>query len=145
MDSALWELCSKRGVTYTRYADDLFFSTSQPDVLRSLQADVEKLIPELKLPGAVAINTSKTRNASKRDARRVTGIVLGSDGQPYIGRALKRKIRAMIHKIDSLDAPTRSTLAGLVAYAVGFDPDFMNSLTTKYGHLAMRKARFPKG
>jgi RNA-directed DNA polymerase len=144
MDSALSELCAKRSVTYTRYADDLFFSTSQPDILRFLQTDVEKLIPGLRLPGSLSINTEKTRHASKRGARRVTGIVLGSDGHPYIGRSLKRRIRAMIHKIDTLDFPTRKTLAGLVSYAVGFDPDFMNSLVTKYGHAVMRKARFPK-
>jgi RNA-directed DNA polymerase len=143
MDSAISALCSKWGVTYTRYADDLFFSTSQPDVLRPLQAEIEKLIPELKLPRALAINTDKTRHASKRGARRVTGIVLGSDGHPYIGRALKRRIRGMIHKIDELDPKTRGTLAGLVSYAVGFDPDFMNSLITKYGYYVVQKARFP--
>lgn len=143
MDSAVADLCSKRSVTYTRYADDLFFSTNTPGVLRSLEAEIVTLLSELKLPATLAINPAKTRHSSKRGARRVTGIVLGSDGQTYVGRPLKRNIRGMIHRIDSLDPAARATLAGLVAYVTGFDSDFLNSLITKYGHATMRKARFP--
>jgi RNA-directed DNA polymerase len=143
MDSAFSDLCARHGVTYTRYADDLFFSTTQPNVLRPLQLEVERIISELKLPARLVINAAKTRHSSKRRARRVTGIVLGSDQKAYIGRPLKRKIRALIFKMDSLDSRSRASLAGLVAYAVGFDADFMNSLIMKYGHAIIRKARNP--
>jgi RNA-directed DNA polymerase len=70
----------------------------------------------------------------------VTGITLGSDGRPYIGRHLKRKIRALIHSFDRLDAPSRATLAGLIAYATGFDPQFKNNLIEKYGLPLVRAA-----
>jgi len=143
MDSAFSDLCARHGVTYTRYADDLFFSTTQPNVLRPLQLEVEKIVSELKLPAHLVINAAKTRHSSKRRARRVTGIVLGSDQKAYIGRPLKRKIRALIFKMDSLDPRSRASLAGLVAYAAGFDADFMNSLIMKYGHAIIRKARNP--
>ena len=91
------------------------------------------MIADLKLPANLKVNVGKTRHSSKRGARRVTGIVLGSDGRSHIGRAMKRKIRALIHGIDSLDPKTRASLAGMIAYATGFDPDFMNSLIAKYG------------
>jgi RNA-directed DNA polymerase len=143
MDSALTDLCLKRGVRYTRYADDLFFSASKPNILRPLQPDIEQLITGLELPAALKINPAKTRHSSKRGRRRVTGIVLGSDGQPHIGRALKRRIRSLIHGVDSLDPAARQSLAGWVSYAAGFDPDFMNSLVIKYGHEVMQKVRFP--
>ena len=143
MDSALSDLCLKRGVKYSRYADDLFFSSSKPDVLRPLQPDIEQLITDLELPAALKINPAKTRHASKRGRCHATGIVLGSDGEPHIGRALKRRIRSLIHGVDSLDLAARQSLAGLVSYASGFDPDFMNSLAIKYGHAVMQKIRFP--
>ena len=79
------------------------------------------------MPARLRINVSKTRHSSKRRARYVTGIVLGSDGRPHIGRKLKRRIRALIHiyaELD-LDVPTRASLAGMIAYASGFDPDFL--------------------
>jgi hypothetical protein len=45
--------------------------------------------------------------------------------------------------MDSLDKRSRASLAGLLAYAAGFDVDFMNSLIIKYGHGVIRKARKP--
>jgi RNA-directed DNA polymerase len=143
MDSQLSDICAKHGVSYTRYADDLFFSTSQQNVLKTVEAEVEAVVSALTLPANLKINPDKTRHSSKRRARRVTGIVLGSDNKPYIGRALKRKIRSLIFDFDSLDAPSRATLSGLLAYAVGFDADFMNSLIMKYGHAKVRKAQLP--
>ena len=143
MDAALSDLCLNRDVNYSRYADDLFFSASKPDVLRPLQPDIEQLVIDLELPAALKINPAKTRHSSKRGRRRATGIVLGSDGHPHIGRALKRRIRSLIHGVDSLDPAARQKLAGLVSYATGFDPDFMNSLVIKYGHAVMQKVRFP--
>jgi RNA-directed DNA polymerase len=95
------------------------------------------------LPAHLQVNPNKTRHSSKRRARRVTGIVLGSDNKPHIGRALKKRIRSLVFNIDWLDAKSRAHLAGLLAYAVGFDADFMNSLIMKNGHAKVRKARFP--
>ena len=143
MDCELSDLCAKHGVSYTRYADDLFLSTSQPNVLNAVQSQAEAIVSGLSLPAHLQINTAKTRHSSKRGARRVTGIVLGSDNKPYIGRRLKRKIRSLIFNLDSLGAQSRAHLSGLLAYAVGFDPDFMNSLIMKYGHAKVRKAQFP--
>src|SRR5215471_17252415 len=95
----------------------------------------------LGVPKGLTITSAKIRRSSKRGTRKVTGITLGSDGKPYIGRHLKRRIRAMIHHVDTLDPKNRASLAGLIAYASGFDPDFVNSLITKYGHSVIAKAR----
>ncbi|MBM3726465.1 MAG: RNA-directed DNA polymerase [Acidobacteria bacterium] len=143
LDSALSSLASKLGVTYTRYADDLFFSTNQAGVLRPLQESVEQTVRVATLPGNLAINHGKTRHSSKKRLRRVTGIVIGSDGKAHVGRGVKRKIRGMIHRFDSLNDQDRASLAGLIAYVIGFDPAFLNSLVTKYGHAAVSRARFP--
>lgn len=140
LDVSLHSLSDANGVVYTRYADDLFFSTDQPDVLRRIEKAVIKAVSELKLPAKLKVNLGKTRHSSKKRARHVTGIVLGSDGNPYIGRKLKRKIRALIHKYATLDEPTRASLAGMIAYSAGFDPDFLNSLIAKYGLPAVRNA-----
>jgi RNA-directed DNA polymerase len=143
MDTQLSEISNKLEVIYSRYADDLFFSTKLPNVLPALQSTVVSAVAHLALPRNLEINPAKTRHSSKGRTRRVTGITLGSDGKPYIGRGLKRKIRAMIHQVDTLDAEGRGSLAGLIAYAGGFDPDFVNSLITKYGHSTVSKVRIP--
>lgn len=141
MDSQLSEISTKLGVIYSRYADDLFFSAKLPNVLATLEPMVTTAVANLILPKRLTINSGKTRRSSKRGARRVTGITLGSDGKAYVGRHLKRRIRALIHHVDTLDKTSRASLAGLIAYASGFDPDFVNSLITKYGHSVVTRAR----
>lgn len=140
LDVQLFELCAKHQVTYTRYADDLFFSTIQPNVLGALESEVASVVAALKFPAGLFLNTAKTRHSSKKGARRVTGIVLGSDGQTHIGRDLKRRIRAMLHTYAALSADEREKLKGLLGYATGLDPDFKNSLITKYGLAAVQQA-----
>jgi RNA-directed DNA polymerase len=144
MDVLMHALCAKSGVAYSRYADDLFFSCDQPNVLRQMEGDVGKVVSQLKIPANIRLNPAKTRHSSKRRERRVTGLIIGSDGCVYVGRTLKRKIRTLIHTFDSLDIPTRTSLSGLIAYAAGFDPQFMNSLIDKYGlELVRRVTRLP--
>lgn len=46
----------------------------------------------------------------------------------------------MIHTYDSLSVKEQATLSGLLAYAIGFDPDFKNGLIEKYGLVKVQKA-----
>lgn len=140
LDSNLANFCASLGVVYSRYADDLFFSTKAPNLLSQVEAHVTRTVSDLEIPSGLSLNVRKTRHSSKKGARRVTGVVLGSDGKLHIGRALKRRIRAMIHKFSALTDAERATLSGLMSYAVGFDPDFKNSLIAKYGLATVRQA-----
>lgn len=140
LDVQLFDLCAKHQVTYTRYADDLFCSTIHPNVLGAVESEIASVVSALKFPAGLSLNTAKTRHSSKKGARRVTGIVLGSDGQTYIGRDLKRRIRAMLHTYDALSLAERVRLRGLIGYATGLDPDFKNSLITKYGLTLLQRA-----
>lgn len=143
MDCLLAAASARVGITYTRYADDLFFSTQTPGVLLDFASQVHSIVRDLPVPGNLQLNTAKTRHSSKRGPRRITGIVLGSDGQVHIGRHVKRKIRSLIFSIDSLDAKSRASLAGLIAYASDLDPQFINSLIRKYGLPVVRSAMRP--
>ena len=140
LDVALQALSEQKGIAYSRYADDLFFSADQPNVLKEVQKDVARLVAKLKIPASLKINKAKTRHSSRKGSRRVTGITLGSDGNTYIGRKLKRKIRSLVYRQDTLDNASRASLAGMIAYASGFDPDFLNSLIAKYGLSVVSKA-----
>jgi len=140
LDVNLSMLGENNDVVYSRYADDLFFSTGRRDVLFDIEKEVINIVAKLELPANLKVNSRKTRHSSKRGCRRVTGIVLGSDGAAHIGRGLKRKVRALIHSYDSLDETSRASLAGLLAYAIGFEPDFLNRLIAKYGLPIVKKA-----
>jgi RNA-directed DNA polymerase len=141
LDVAISALCQSHSVAYTRYADDFFFSSIEKGVLAKVQTEVENLVAALALPKGLRINKIKTRHSSKRTARRVTGIVLGSDELVHVSRQTKRHVRSQIHRLDTLTPKQRASLAGMISYITGFEPDFMNVLIAKYGASQAIKAR----
>lgn len=143
MDVELASLAFKHRVSYSRYADDLFFSTSTKDILADIEKEVGKLLSRLEYPLNLNVNQEKTRHSSKRNRRRVTGITLGSDGSLSLGRALKRHIRTLVFRLESLTGEERKNLAGLLAYCKNVEPDFINRLIQKYKPEKVRQARSP--
>ncbi|MGE0682960.1 MAG: retron St85 family RNA-directed DNA polymerase [Candidatus Binatia bacterium] len=143
MDVDLASLAFKYGVIYSRYADDLFFSTSTKGILVAIEKEVGKLLSELDYPQALQVNLKKTHHSSKRNRRRVTGVTLGSDGRLSLGRAMKRRIRTLIFRLESLTEKERQSLAGLLAYCMDVEPDFINKLIQKYKPERVRQARSP--
>jgi RNA-directed DNA polymerase len=91
--------CSQRGVMYSRYADDLYFSTSQPNVLESIFAALKVDLAGRK--PAFTINAQKTVFTSRKRKRLVTGLVLTSDRSISLGRQRKRFIKSLSVQIYS--------------------------------------------
>ena len=133
LDLIVDRLCLSKGVKYTRYADDLYFSTDKPNVLKEIEKNVHILVSKLKRPNALKINKRKTHHASRKNKMSVTGLVLTNDGQVSIGREKKRKIRSMIHQWEKLNGKERKYLVGYISFCVSIEPEFINTLCRKYG------------
>ncbi|WP_460427024.1 retron St85 family RNA-directed DNA polymerase [Azotobacter armeniacus] len=134
-DCAVDEFCRKNKITYTRYADDLTFTTNQKGIL----FEVPQLIKaNLKTycHSKIRINTEKTVYSSKAFNRHITGVTITNDGNLSIGRDKKRKISAMIHRfsLDLLDTEKTLILRGLLAHAQNIEPDFLARMINKYGN-----------
>jgi len=132
-DSLLTSFCSKLDVRYTRYADDLAFSTSKPKVLDEVQEKVSSLLRDLDYLG-VSLNQDKTVNVSKKNQRTLTGLRLSNDGAVSIGRDKKRKLRAIMHAFsqNQLLAEEVNQLRGKLAFVFSVDPEFVTTLLKKY-------------
>ena len=143
LDERLARWCAETDITYTRYADDMFFSTSVPDLLGNVPALVEETLGSVPYPASLHINYSKTRHSSLKRRRRVTGLVLSAQGRLCLGRGLKRRIRSQIHRLDTLDTRERTQLAGLLAHVKDLEPAFFNRLVLKYGDGASAASRPP--
>lgn len=141
LDRILSQLAGELGLTYSRYADDLFFSTRERDVLGRIEDRVDQVVANLRCPGSLELNRQKTRHSSKRGRRQVTGLVLAPDETVRVGRHRKRFIRRQIHRINELDEAERRELAGLIAFAMDVEPEIINSLTLKYGAESVARAR----
>ncbi|WP_019895437.1 retron St85 family RNA-directed DNA polymerase [Hydrogenovibrio halophilus] len=125
--------CDSTGVKYTRYADDLTFSSNDKQSLINLHNAMESILSSLQYP-KLALNTNKTTFLSKRVNRHVTGLVINNDGGVGIGRKKKREIKSLVHRYlnHSLEDERHPYLRGYLAYIWGVDKQFVAQLEAKY-------------
>lgn len=124
-DELVAQFAAEHDVIYTRYADDLTFSTSVRDTLSSFPEMVRKIVDQLAYP-RLAINDEKTVFASRAGRRVVTGVTLTNERRLSIGRERKRAIRAMYHHMlrGLLEEEALEELNGLIAFAEDVEPGF---------------------
>ena len=141
-DSQVAAACARERVAYTRYADDLSFSARSSKALAQIEALVIETCARQTSP-VLRINEAKTARVSKKESRRVTGLVLTNDGKVSIGRELKRKIRAQMHGFatDRLDSEQCLELRGMLAYINSVEPRFITRLQRKYGADVVRRCQ----
>jgi hypothetical protein len=133
-DRRVYSMGAERGVAYTRYADDLSFSTNEPGVLRHIPSEINRICRAIRTPRLV-LNEEKTVHASKRGLRLVTGLVLTNQGFVSIGREKKRNLRAAFHRYTQglLSGEEINELAGMLAFAKSVEPLFLQRLAARYG------------
>lgn len=133
-DLAVNEQLEGRSICYTRYADDLTFSTKVKDIL----FDIPKLVVDillLKDYKELSFNREKTVFSSKGHNRHVTGITLSNNNKITVGRERKRTISAMVHgfKMGRLAEEKVLMLKGWLAFAEHIEPGFTEKMELKYG------------
>lgn len=106
VDVKLIKLASKYGCTYSRYADDLSFSTNKkefPKSLAYLNHDSQhewsmgsELEQAIKASG-FNLNTSKTRMQYRNTRQEVTGLIVNQ--KINVCSEYKRSVRAMVHQL----------------------------------------------
>ncbi len=93
LDAELKVFCSDNLLNYTRYADDLTFSTDNP-ISDDILLDIMNLIKK----NGFFINEKKLRVRSSNKKQIVTGIIVND--KVNVDRTLLRKIRAMLHDLS---------------------------------------------
>lgn len=126
--------CKRNDIAYSRYADDLYFSTREPNVLKGMFAEFQKYLGNLESP-RLQINRDKTVFTSRKRKRHVTGLVLSSENKVSLGRNKKRWVRSLVYKFKNgqLSDEQTSYLRGYLAFAKEVEPSFYRALETKYG------------
>ncbi|UPW18578.1 retron St85 family RNA-directed DNA polymerase [Agarivorans sp. TSD2052] len=132
-DQMLQDQCQSLGIKYTRYADDLTFSTNEKDILFQIPESVENILSKC-FNGNLRLNKGKTIFSSKAHNRHVTGITITNSGKISLGRSKKRYIKHKVHQfsLELLNNHEVMHLKGLMAYARHIEPSFYESLIRKY-------------
>lgn len=140
LDGYLTDFCNRKFISYSRYADDLTFSTNVRDSLFNLPKLVEDKLFDL-YDGDINLNHSKTVFSSKSRNRHVTGLVLTNDGKISIGRAKKRFIKHLVYqfKIGKLEKSSFQYVSGYLNFIQDVEPIFLKSLKCKYTEEVVNK------
>ncbi|AVK72212.1 RNA-directed DNA polymerase [Cupriavidus necator] len=132
-DTAVHGWCNERGVRYSRYADDLSFSTNERGASGDIKEYVLSVVERLEYP-RLSLNDKKSVFLSKKHQRRITGLIINNENQISLGRDRKREISALIHKfsVGALPDSEIFRLQGLLGFARDVEPRFFVSMSKKY-------------
>ncbi|WP_304619590.1 retron St85 family RNA-directed DNA polymerase [Paracoccus sediminilitoris] len=132
-DKIVAEHCGNLHISYSRYSDDLTFSTTVKDILFDIPAFIQKTLKSIKYP-KLAINEKKTVFSSKAHNRHVTGVTLSNTGEISLGRSKKRSLRTQVYLFskDQLSLKEAAALRGYIAFSNSVEPKFLESLLKKY-------------
>lgn len=139
-DVALSAIASAKLISYSRYADDIYFSTSTPNTLKPLLMEVRSLITNINSP-PLKINEGKILSMSRKERIMITGLVITPSEDVSLGRKKKREIRTMVFKAlhGTLRDDELDYLRGYLAYSKSVEPNFINRLNSKYGQEAVSR------
>ena len=133
-DCVIEKYCKQEYITYSRYADDMTFSTLKKDQLFIIPDIVNKTLKQNSYK-RISIKLSKTVFSSKAHNRHVTGVTLNNNGEISIGRERKRMLSSLIFQAmyGKLDNDEISSLKGQLVQAFYIDNKFKVSMHKKYG------------
>jgi RNA-directed DNA polymerase len=94
LDLRIQGYVGKRGISYTRYADDLSFSGLNPTKVIKIIPMIKEIINDENF----IVNHKKTRIASSARAKIVTGLIINEDSVG-IGKQKYKDLRAKIHHL----------------------------------------------
>ena len=106
VDIHVAKLCERVGCTYTRYADDLTFSTNKPmfpkQIAMQSAGNEHSWLPGRELSRVIAkcgfvLNSRKTRMQYRDSRQEVTGLIVNS--KINVRREYRHLVRAMVHRL----------------------------------------------
>lgn len=137
LDVSLNGLCSRKDIVYTRYADDLSFSSNNRTKLNSIEKIVRYIVKE----EGFEINEKKTRYLSNDVKKTITGITINNE-EVHVDKALKKKIRAMIfNSIVNKDYTRNEKIKGSIAYVDSIEEGYREKIL-KYIIQITEKSQF---
>lgn len=112
LDARLNGLCRKKDIAFSRYADDLCFSSNNRIILNKIEPIVIKILDD----EGFSINNKKTRYLSDEVKKTVVGITINNK-EIHVDKKLKRNIRVDIFmSIKNKDYSKKDKIIGTIAY-----------------------------
>ncbi|HAV5945633.1 TPA: RNA-directed DNA polymerase [Acinetobacter baumannii] len=123
LDSRIQGYTGPRGLTYTRYADDITISANTIKKIINARDFLETIINSENL----SVNKNKTQISGVRKAKKVTGLIV-NQANVGIGRGRYREIRAEIHYVYLNKKTNLHRINGHLAFVYSVDKKMYNKL-----------------
>lgn len=142
-DNRVQNRTSELEVTYTRYADDIIFSSHSKESLATAIQLIEPILQEL-FGDKIRINQSKNRTISVGKKVKILGVNILPNGKLTVDRKIKDRVETTLHyfktnraKYEELlsenDDSKLERISGSLNYIKTIDPNYLNKLRKKYG------------
>lgn len=131
-DEEVYEKCKENTVLYSRYADDLYFSTNKQNQLSKIFDYIRSY--EFKYEIKLQLNNKKNIFTSKKNRRIITGLTITTENRISVGRKQKRHIKSLInsYRYGTLDDIKLQYLKGYLYFLNHIEPTYINNLKNKY-------------
>lgn len=143
-DNEIEIYCKKNDIVYTRYSDDLIFSSNNQVLLQDLKNVIQTTLKEL-YGDKFRLNDRKTIFLDKTKKLSFLGIVITPEGHITVDKNLKENIKQLIYfyKNDKIKYQnhlekyydgSQSKAYGKLNYIYEVDKSFIRYLRKKYGN-----------
>ncbi len=120
LDLELIDICNDYNIMYTRYADDLTFSSNNLYLLLSKMQEISSIIRYY----GFKINYDKTKVLLPSDKQTITGITV-NNGEIKVDKKLKRMVRAKLYYgIKNNHIKDLDMLLGFISYICSIEYDY---------------------
>lgn len=119
------------GLTYTRYADDMLFSSFKKFDKRCVIKHLEMILEETPL----RINYDKTRFGTNYGSNWNLGVMLNQENEITIGWRAKKDLKAAIHKLcttKQINPEELAHLQGIISWYKSVEPESIDRLLDKW-------------
>lgn len=134
-DSIIEDYCISHNIIYTRYADDLAFSSNNISELFLIESFVKNTLRSSYL-GKLKLNQEKTVITHRGNNRFVTGVKINEQNVLTLGRKQKRYLYACVHNVlikeNVKNALEIQSLIGKINFFIFIQPDFKKEIDKKY-------------
>lgn len=150
LDHRLFGLCQKRGIIYTRYADDMYFSCDNKVLLQRYAPVIKRIIED----EGFCINEEKVHYSVPSNRKQITGITVArtkasKPNELKAPKAMKKRIRAEIFQcIVSGNYEMQPHIVGEISYVsfvqIENEQSFLASIKKYISKVSQEIACFPE-
>lgn len=117
-DDNIGQWCESRGISYTRYSDDMTFSSNEP--LYPVYQKVKAMLQE----SGFRLNEKKTHFVTNASRQSVTGLTVNE--KVAVSREYKRRVRQQVYyalKFMDISIEEKHRLIGKIHFILQIEPD----------------------